>query len=158
MTKTSPSSPESDEPRTETTLTTRIRINIPGSRPIPPVVVRKPVAAGEDKEPDRPSEASKPAEPSAASAPADGPKADQQSDWFAPRKGAALPATPARPALGPGSGRGAAAAPASSGGTDMNNGSGPHGGPAQGQRPGAALPPRTGLPTRPVGGGGAPGA
>ncbi|MFP8906640.1 hypothetical protein ACLIYN_20530, partial [Streptomyces atacamensis] len=31
------------EPKTETTLTTRIRINIPGSRPIPPVVVRKPV-------------------------------------------------------------------------------------------------------------------
>ncbi|MFF3269961.1 hypothetical protein ACFYWU_03350 [Streptomyces chrestomyceticus] len=32
-----------EEPRTETTLTTRIKINIPGSRPIPPVVVRKPV-------------------------------------------------------------------------------------------------------------------
>ncbi|MFD5325697.1 hypothetical protein ACFWJO_17515, partial [Streptomyces sp. NPDC127092] len=32
-----------EEPKTETTLTTRIRINIPGSRPIPPVVVRKPV-------------------------------------------------------------------------------------------------------------------
>ncbi|MYR88391.1 hypothetical protein GTY41_26580, partial [Streptomyces sp. SID685] len=33
----------SEERKTETTLTTRIRINIPGSRPIPPVVVRKPV-------------------------------------------------------------------------------------------------------------------
>ncbi|MEU0453602.1 hypothetical protein ABZ322_11385, partial [Streptomyces sp. NPDC006129] len=33
-----------EERKTETTLTTRIRINIPGSRPIPPVVVRKPVA------------------------------------------------------------------------------------------------------------------
>ncbi|MFD6419782.1 hypothetical protein [Streptomyces sp. NPDC060194] len=33
--------PAPDEPRTETTLTTRVRINIPGSRPIPPVVVRK---------------------------------------------------------------------------------------------------------------------
>ncbi|GAA2240626.1 hypothetical protein GCM10010232_29570 [Streptomyces amakusaensis] len=32
------------EPKTETTLTTRIRINIPGSRPIPPVVMRKPMA------------------------------------------------------------------------------------------------------------------
>ncbi|MFD0329083.1 hypothetical protein ACFQZC_15095 [Streptacidiphilus monticola] len=33
-----------DEPKaTETTLTTRIKINIPGSRPIPPVVVREPV-------------------------------------------------------------------------------------------------------------------
>ncbi|MGP3985254.1 hypothetical protein [Streptomyces sp. 3N207] len=35
---------KSDEPKTETTLTTRIRINIPGSRPIPPVVMRTPVA------------------------------------------------------------------------------------------------------------------
>ncbi|MWA13429.1 hypothetical protein [Streptomyces sp. BA2] len=32
-----------DDPKTETTLTTRIRINIPGSRPIPPVVMRTPV-------------------------------------------------------------------------------------------------------------------
>ncbi|MFS0697827.1 helix-turn-helix domain-containing protein [Streptomyces nitrosporeus] len=30
-------------PRTETTLTTRIHINIPGSRPIPPVVMRTPI-------------------------------------------------------------------------------------------------------------------
>ncbi|KUO11749.1 hypothetical protein [Streptomyces sp. DSM 15324] len=36
-----------EERKTETTLTTRIRINIPGSRPIPPVVVRKPVAESE---------------------------------------------------------------------------------------------------------------
>ena len=36
-----------EEPKTETTLTTRIRINIPGSRPIPPVVVRTPVADAE---------------------------------------------------------------------------------------------------------------
>ncbi|MFJ7998082.1 hypothetical protein ACIQ7D_13185 [Streptomyces sp. NPDC096310] len=33
-----------DEPKTETTLTTRIRINIPGSRPIPPVVMRTPMS------------------------------------------------------------------------------------------------------------------
>ncbi|WP_428952499.1 hypothetical protein [Streptomyces sp. cg35] len=33
-----------DAPRTETTLTTRIRINIPGSRPIPPVVMRTPMS------------------------------------------------------------------------------------------------------------------
>ncbi|NEB95319.1 hypothetical protein G3I21_27180, partial [Streptomyces bauhiniae] len=32
-----------EERKTETTLTTRIRINIPGSRPIPPVVMRKTV-------------------------------------------------------------------------------------------------------------------
>jgi hypothetical protein len=38
-----------EERKTETTLTTRVKINIPGSRPIPPVVVRKPVAgAGGD--------------------------------------------------------------------------------------------------------------
>ncbi|MER5727938.1 hypothetical protein ABT084_06195, partial [Streptomyces sp. NPDC002138] len=54
-----PSTPaaDSDGPKTETTLTTRIRINIPGSRPIPPVVVRKPVgpAAGEpERIPDGP--------------------------------------------------------------------------------------------------------
>ncbi|MFG3223321.1 peptidoglycan binding domain-containing protein [Kitasatospora sp. NPDC048194] len=34
---------EDDGPKTETTLTTRVRINIPGSRPIPPVVVRSTV-------------------------------------------------------------------------------------------------------------------
>ncbi|MER5782009.1 hypothetical protein ABT104_09850, partial [Streptomyces mobaraensis] len=43
-----------DAPKTETTLTTRIRINIPGSRPIPPVVMRTPVGdeaqAGETAE------------------------------------------------------------------------------------------------------------
>ncbi|MFE4581949.1 hypothetical protein ACFRKC_40620, partial [Streptomyces chartreusis] len=37
-----------EERKTETTLTTRIRINIPGSRPIPPVVVRKPVPEAEN--------------------------------------------------------------------------------------------------------------
>ncbi|MGY9069507.1 hypothetical protein ACNFRZ_29845, partial [Streptomyces sp. CAS3] len=41
---------QSEERKTETTLTTRIRINIPGSRPIPPVVVRKPVGDGESAE------------------------------------------------------------------------------------------------------------
>ncbi|MFD0550589.1 hypothetical protein ACFQ0X_16390 [Streptomyces rectiviolaceus] len=38
-----PAEERPDEPKTETTLTTRIRINIPGSRPIPPVVMRTPV-------------------------------------------------------------------------------------------------------------------
>ncbi|MFG3252782.1 hypothetical protein [Streptomyces sp. NPDC048172] len=37
------------EPKTETTLTTRIRINIPGSRPIPPVVMRTPVSEDTEK-------------------------------------------------------------------------------------------------------------
>lgn len=35
---------QAEERKTETTMTTRIRINIPGSRPIPPVVMRTPVA------------------------------------------------------------------------------------------------------------------
>ncbi|MFE6696977.1 hypothetical protein [Streptomyces sp. NPDC057718] len=39
--------PRPEEPKTETTLTTRIRINIPGSRPIPPVVMRTPMAASD---------------------------------------------------------------------------------------------------------------
>ncbi|MFD3825458.1 hypothetical protein [Streptomyces sp. NPDC058625] len=42
-----PAEQRPDDRKTETTLTTRIRINIPGSRPIPPVVVRKTVTDGE---------------------------------------------------------------------------------------------------------------
>ncbi|MCC9310242.1 peptidoglycan binding domain-containing protein [Kitasatospora sp. RB6PN24] len=38
-----PQEPEPETPKTETTLTTKISINIPGSRPIPPVVVRSTV-------------------------------------------------------------------------------------------------------------------
>ncbi|MFE9423033.1 hypothetical protein ACFYNO_08725 [Kitasatospora sp. NPDC006697] len=57
-----PAEPEPEAPKTtETTLTTRISINIPGSRPIPPVVVRSAV---------KPEEA-EPAEPAA---PAPGPR------------------------------------------------------------------------------------
>ncbi|MFD7979460.1 hypothetical protein ACFV3S_26920, partial [Streptomyces sp. NPDC059749] len=61
-----------EEPKTETTLTTRIRINIPGSRPIPPVVVRKPVgeAQAADTPADEPRAAAGPARPAAAPAPA----------------------------------------------------------------------------------------
>ncbi|GAA3743035.1 hypothetical protein [Streptomyces tremellae] len=44
--ETGATGPRQGEPRTETTLTTRIRINIPGSRPIPPVVVRTPLGEG----------------------------------------------------------------------------------------------------------------
>ena len=82
-----------DEPQTETTLTTRIRINIPGSRPIPPVVVRTPVDPSKAPDAaDRPgvdqarSGAGQPSGPSdpPESAPADDPSAT--SSWFAPRK------------------------------------------------------------------------
>ncbi|MFF0414091.1 peptidoglycan binding domain-containing protein [Kitasatospora sp. NPDC004745] len=63
---------EDDGPKTETTLTTRVRINIPGSRPIPPVVVRSTVknedgGSGEDApaaaEPGGPRHRSAPASP-----------------------------------------------------------------------------------------------
>ncbi|MFE5794065.1 hypothetical protein ACFQ8C_16010 [Streptomyces sp. NPDC056503] len=110
---TSAASAPPEEPKTETTLTTRIRINIPGSRPIPPVVVRTPVseadAAALPAEPERPAPAPEPApEPEPAPAPvapeppqaaAEAPKAKGTSDWFAPRKNSG-PA-PAAPAGGP---------------------------------------------------------
>ncbi|GGT82364.1 hypothetical protein [Streptomyces lateritius] len=104
-----------EEPKTETTLTTRIRINIPGSRPIPPVVVRKPVA-GADTEASPPPSAEAASEPervapepaAPAAAPAEPPKAEEKptSDWFAPRKSAA-PAAPAGPSTPPGAPSGA---------------------------------------------------
>ncbi|WP_432138713.1 hypothetical protein [Streptomyces sp. bgisy154] len=98
-----------EERKTETTLTTRIRINIPGSRPIPPVVVRKPVGDAEGSGDDtgthtRPAGAAGTAAgaatagtagttgtPAAAPAPAESaPAAEERtSDWFAPRKSAA---------------------------------------------------------------------
>ncbi|MFF4846599.1 hypothetical protein [Streptomyces sp. NPDC001194] len=105
-----PSTPDTDGPKTETTLTTRIRINIPGSRPIPPVVVRKPVAAAEP-EPEAAAEPPAVAGPDVAEpAPAAEPE-EPASNWFAPRKSAApapapaaapAPALPTRtPAAGP---------------------------------------------------------
>ncbi|MFF2074424.1 peptidoglycan binding domain-containing protein [Kitasatospora sp. NPDC058162] len=64
---------EDDGPKTETTLTTRVRINIPGSRPIPPVVVRSPVrnetARGDDGQAD-PAPSAEPGGPRHRSAPA----------------------------------------------------------------------------------------
>ncbi|MFE0673914.1 hypothetical protein [Streptomyces sp. NPDC058867] len=111
------SAAQPEERKTETTLTTRIRINIPGSRPIPPVVVRKPVT-------DKPAEAGAPtaAEPSApgAAAPTRAPEPpaepapaaeEKPSDWFAPRKSGAPKSTPA---AGQSNGAGA---PAGSAGT-----------------------------------------
>ncbi|GGU42094.1 hypothetical protein GCM10010211_01530 [Streptomyces albospinus] len=99
-----------EEPKTETTLTTRIKINIPGSRPIPPVVVRKPVgeesgmnasaASGGSAGPSGPPGGSRPAfggernaertgntpRPEAADKAPGGAPGDKTSDWFAPRK------------------------------------------------------------------------
>ncbi|MGC4944633.1 peptidoglycan binding domain-containing protein [Streptomyces sp. DT224] len=107
-----------DEPKTETTLTTRIRINIPGSRPIPPVVMRTPMGDA-DAEGERTGSTPRPG----ASAPGGAPRTPQApsaesgedadpaesaekpakeksgSDWFAPRKppAAAKPPTDGRP-------------------------------------------------------------
>ncbi|MEU5398526.1 hypothetical protein ABZ348_04415 [Streptomyces sp. NPDC005963] len=102
------------EPKTETTLTTRIRINIPGSRPIPPVVMRKPMSEAEApaKAPARPA-VEQDAERTAAMPAIGGPQAPSapvgptgappgqptekspSNDWFAPRKsgtnGAGIP-------------------------------------------------------------------
>ncbi|MEV7995397.1 hypothetical protein AB0O67_26915, partial [Streptomyces sp. NPDC086077] len=97
-----------EERKTETTLTTRIRINIPGSRPIPPVVVRQPVADSESAD----SGAAEPAAPSTAPSPGaveppvepqlPQPAEEKTSDWFAPRKSG-----PGKPGQGGGAANGA---------------------------------------------------
>ncbi|WP_329379614.1 peptidoglycan binding domain-containing protein [Streptomyces sp. NBC_01351] len=118
-----PSTPDSDGPKTETTLTTRIRINIPGSRPIPPVVVRKAMGTDNGSAEARPEAAQQTPDPAprrtqgapqapggAAPGLAQRPKpqptrieaeqepaaepAETASNWFAPRKGSA-PQAPA---------------------------------------------------------------
>ncbi|MFI0963152.1 hypothetical protein ACH4S8_17380 [Streptomyces sp. NPDC021080] len=112
-----------EERKTETTLTTRIRINIPGSRPIPPVVVRTPVADADAPSEDgdgtqtgtqAPQGAGSPAGASSSSttattpvppAPAEQPAQAEPSNWFAPRKAAAPPK--GGPAVGAATGAGA---------------------------------------------------
>ncbi|MEW9516683.1 hypothetical protein [Streptomyces tubercidicus] len=144
-----------EEPKTETTLTTRIKINIPGSRPIPPVVVRKPVgeepgmngSAGSGGSapgsPSTPRSAERKAERTANTprpeAPANEASAaarqEKTSDWFAPRKpqGAA--------AAGSSSSTGSHAAPPAPGGATPPSGATPPRGPS-----GAAPPQRPDLP------------
>ncbi|MFD5421579.1 hypothetical protein ACFWJT_26550 [Streptomyces sp. NPDC127069] len=152
-----PSTPDTDGPKTETTLTTRIRINIPGSRPIPPVVVRKPVkdaapeaaaAGAAESEPapaprgqaPAPVRAALPARPTAQApapapqAPAPAPKAQAEAPsdggWFAPRKAATPPpAAPAAPAPAASYGSSAPRPGNGAGGAfDGNPGNGPRGG------------------------------
>ncbi|KOV28929.1 hypothetical protein [Streptomyces sp. XY152] len=142
-----------DERKTETTLTTRIRINIPGSRPIPPVVVRKPVTDAESKGATA-AEASAPSPARNAPAadavePADRPERPTAgekpaSDWFAPRKSGAGKG-------GPGAG--------SANGAGASSGSGPAAGGAPqlpaapaGARPGAGRPGGAAGPTGTPGG------
>ncbi|MFG2265384.1 hypothetical protein [Streptomyces sp. NPDC048720] len=166
------SAAQPEERKTETTLTTRIRINIPGSRPIPPVVVRKPVGDAEGAKDDtgsdpRPAPAA-PA-PAAAEKPAEpAPQAEEKtSDWFAPRKSSApkggpggggtngaglpggsaappAPAAPAAPAPRPGAGRPGGVVGAM----------GAPGGSRPGGTNGAGLPGATGGPVAPGHGGG----
>ncbi|MFI1941923.1 hypothetical protein ACH44C_32930 [Streptomyces purpureus] len=162
--RTSPPVPE--EKKTETTLTTRIRINIPGSRPIPPVVMRTPMSDASETE--RAAEGadesasdtagispwpdgSQKAVPTVVQAEEPAPAEEKTSDWFAPRKPAApaassAPAAPSGPAAPP--------APAAGG---PGPGQGPRPGGTQGQSglpyfsegaPGAA---RSGGPTPPPG-------
>ncbi|WP_328438687.1 hypothetical protein OHA71_19115 [Streptomyces sp. NBC_00444] len=133
-----------EERKTETTLTTRVRINIPGSRPIPPVVVRTPVAdSGTADDTDAPApgpgsatsmgtgtvEAS--AEPTAPQPGAE----EKTSDWFAPRPTS--------------KGKGGPSGPSSNGGAP----SGGSGAGASGGGAGAGAPGRTGAPGGPRPGG-----
>ncbi|MEU9408421.1 hypothetical protein AB0E08_22395 [Streptomyces sp. NPDC048281] len=141
-----------EERKTETTLTTRIRINIPGSRPIPPVVVRTPVAdveggtaapgmsgtAEETGTHARPAGAAMPsgnAEPPAAE-PAPAPT----TDWFAPRKsGPAKGGQRAGAANAAGAPGGSPAASPNASGAARPNGGAPRSGAANGGRPGGVV-------------------
>ncbi|WP_456340517.1 hypothetical protein [Streptomyces europaeiscabiei] len=147
-----------DGPRTETTLTTRVRINIPGSRPIPPVVVRKPVGDGEGVADATGSESETtgttampvftdtPAPAPEPAAPADDKPA---SDWFAPRRGS----TPPPRGAGGGASNGAGLSTGAIGGPGTGAPGGPGTGPMAGgpggaqpggPRPGATAGPRPG--------------
>ncbi|MFG2353947.1 hypothetical protein [Streptomyces sp. NPDC048521] len=81
-----------EEKKTETTLTTRIRINIPGSRPIPPVVVRTPVGDADGTKDEAPAADTRPSPERTADGTAEAPAEpaaqaeEKTSDWFAPRK------------------------------------------------------------------------
>ncbi|MFC3575805.1 hypothetical protein ACFOZ0_21490 [Streptomyces yaanensis] len=149
------SATQPEERKTETTLTTRIRINIPGSRPIPPVVVRTPVAeadsaeeAGADTK--APSSMSGPGTLDGPAEPAAQAQAEEKtSDWFAPRKSA-----PAKGPQGGGSANGAGlpgasgiqgtgGAPAAPGGSGA--GAARPGGPGA-NTPGGARPGASGAP------------
>ncbi|SHK71831.1 hypothetical protein [Actinacidiphila paucisporea] len=89
--------PAEEAPRTETTLTTRIRINIPGSRPIPPVVVRTTVDESAAAAAAAAAQAPAQADPAPEAEAPPEPEPEKTSDWFAPRKTspAAPPSSPA---------------------------------------------------------------
>ncbi|MGQ4414564.1 hypothetical protein ACN6LA_004212 [Streptomyces sp. SAS_269] len=171
------SAAQPEERKTETTLTTRIRINIPGSRPIPPVVVRKPVGdaegakdvAGSDPRPAPAAPAPAPVETPAEPAPQ---AEEKTSDWFAPRKSsapkggpggggtngagqpggsAAAPSAPAAPAPRPGA---TGARPGGGRPGGVVGAMGAPGGSRPGGTNGSGLPGATGGPVAPGHGGG----
>ncbi|MFF5102986.1 hypothetical protein [Streptomyces sp. NPDC000134] len=153
-----------EDRKTETTLTTRIRINIPGSRPIPPVVMRKPVGEGEggagDPEPETPppgedtpaGTAETPAEPARHA------EEKPTSDWFAPRRSA--PAKGGAPGTANGTAPGGGSGPAGTSGAGAlgvpggTGGTGAAGGPAG---PAAGAPGAPGVPGAGAAGGARPG-
>ncbi|BBC33195.1 Membrane protein [Streptomyces graminofaciens] len=161
-----------DGPKTETTLTTRVRINIPGSRPIPPVVVRKPVGDAEGASGDAGSESETTgttAMPVLTDVPAPEPQAaaaddKPTSDWFAPRKGSAPKGAPGGGASNGagfsagGPGAGAPGGPGQGPRPGGSNGAGPLGGAPGGPRPGATGGPRPGGSGGGTNGAGLPGA
>ncbi|WP_416977220.1 hypothetical protein [Streptomyces sp. T028] len=154
------SAAQPEERKTETTLTTRIRINIPGSRPIPPVVVRKPVAdsesdgngTGADAQPGPAAGAKNSSGPSGSAGsdtgtfelpaePAPAAAEEKASDWFAPRKSG-----PAKGGQGGGATNGAgipggsATGAGASGTSGASGASSAPGASAGGARPGAGRP------------------
>ncbi|MEU3464402.1 hypothetical protein ABZ721_31145 [Streptomyces sp. NPDC006733] len=128
-------------------MTTRIRINIPGSRPIPPLVMRTPV---EDRAPVEPPAEADPARPASswnavpppapAAEPAPEPEPEPEapaggertSDWFAPRK-AAAPPPPAPGATPPPAANGSGPAGGQQAGAQQAAGQQASGQPAAGQ-------------------------
>ncbi|MEW1723933.1 hypothetical protein [Streptomyces sp. NPDC093109] len=139
--KEAASAPQPDEPKTETTLTTRIRINIPGSRPIPPVVMRTPMGDSDSTNgrglpaaaertvsmprPEVPKESAETRESEPAPEQRTEEKTPPASDWFAPRK----------PSSGTTNGAGVSTAGAD--GTDTGAGAVTGGGTAAGMSAGA---------------------
>ncbi|MEW1773902.1 hypothetical protein [Streptomyces sp. NPDC086777] len=148
------SAAQPEERKTETTLTTRIRINIPGSRPIPPVVVRTPVAdveggtaveGGKSGTGEETGTHARPAGAATSTGNAEPPAAEPApaptTDWFAPRKsGPTKGGQRAGATNGAGTPGGSpAASPNTPGAPRPNGGGAPRSGAANGGRPGGVV-------------------
>ncbi|MFB8203329.1 hypothetical protein [Kitasatospora purpeofusca] len=167
---------EDDSPKTETTLTTRVRINIPGSRPIPPVVVRSTVKNEDGPGEEAPAPAAEPAGPrhrSAApaspvlgvmdgggrSTPPDLPpewqippatsEAESTGAWFRPRQKKAAPGEGSAPAAVPAGAPAAATAAAAPAGAQRGTAR-PNGARPEGGRPQTERPAAARANGRPV--------